>query len=231
MENVSSFLSRSGSMLRDFFNYLLPAVPFVTIFLFLLGPWKVPDLAWLKSSMGFLGESWYREIFAMIVVYTIGRLLYAVSIPLFKGLENVIKTIKWNWIKNYFGEPYAREVGTGDASRQSISQAKAILLGSDLYYFLFERTLLICASERVLGTGSFGISLLLLGLMVCRPAEYYCCSSVLLTILFLVVGVLMVFMYLASERHLRYAVVTVEKISGAPPPPSEEAIKMKLQSQ
>jgi len=212
MDKLGVFFSKTGSILRDIFLYFIPAIPFVIILLPILKSLNLIDLVTFNKEIELFYQPIIKEVTFIVTIYLVGRLLNALSYPVFHILDSTVKKIglKWpkaledNWlISCENAEKMVKE------TNEYILYAYALKLKLNLELFL-ERNMYIAMSEKGLSTGFFIIAVLI---PFVEDKTINILYKVIYSLFSLIVSILFYYMYHGSMSEYFYAFQAIEFIT------------------
>lgn len=209
MDKLSDFFSKTGSILRDIFLYFIPAIPFAILLFPILKSLKLIDLDTFSKESEIFYQPIIKEITFLVIIYLIGRLLNALSYPVFYLYDYTVKKIGLKWPKsedNNWLISCDKAENSVKESNEYILYAYAIKLKINLELFL-ERNIYIGMSEKGISTGFFIITVLVL-FVPCEtlPILYKGIYSVIS----LFISILFYYMYHGSMSEYFYAFQAIE---------------------
>jgi hypothetical protein len=157
MDKLGSIINNFGTLLRDIFLYLVPAIPFILFTIPFLENIGIINIASLTSKVQLLNRPILAEATIVVLIYVVGRILNALSYPLFWFFKSTIGKLQLKWITDF------------NESKEAVNEidenqvfAKILKIDKDIYNYLIERNIIISMSEQSLSTASFCVGLVII---------------------------------------------------------------------
>lgn len=197
MNQLTRLITNTIGFIRDFFMYLIPALPSSLLFIYFFINWVKPFIFDLKD---FISPPILIIVF-LILIYVLGRFLSLFSYYLFDFYELIFNWIpfKINKKKKNLGEKFKKYidekpikdfgVNLNEDDREIYNQLKIFTSDPQIFQLYLERYNLMLGYDRTISAGFF---VLVLFLLIFKLTSI----SIFFPILFLILSVLFYFDWL-----------------------------------